>query len=278
MKEIKIWKMILIYIGTTFFVVFGVTIYSFFKGTSEMNDLQLSFILSLSVLIVTLISGRVGIKLAKERFNNFKKVASVKEIIIVVATQIFLSIGLSNLSLGFVAITDKNKALEVANDTFGNPANNTELVIFLISIVIIAPILEEIIFRRIVFKRLNMKFSFIFSAIISSLIFGIGHEFLGILGAIVFGVACCLLYIKYNNLLVPIAVHVVNNLLSGIFTSISYFDGSLNEKVSVITSFDIKMNFVIGTILTVITLIIFIRFIITNKQYLKTNRSRLQIS
>ena len=278
MKEIKIWKMILIYIGTTFLVVFGVTIYSFFKGTPEMNDLQLSFILSLSVLIVTLISGRVGIKLAKERFNNFKKVASVKEIIIVVATQIFLSIGLSNLSLGFVAITDKNKALEVANDTFGNPTNNTELVIFLISIVIIAPLLEEIIFRRIVFKRLNMKFSFIISAIISSLIFGIGHEFLGILGAIVFGVACCLLYIKYNNLLVPIAVHVVNNLLSGIFTSISYFDGSLNEKVSVITSFDIKMNFVIGTILTAITLIIFIRFIITNKQYLKTNRSRLQIS
>lgn len=278
MKEIKIWKMILIYLGTTFLVVFGVTIYSFFKGTSEMNDLQLSFILSLSVLLVTLVSGRVGIKLAKERFNNFKKVASIREIIIVVATQIFLSIGLSNLSLGFVAITNKNKALEVANDTFGNPTNNTELVIFLISIVIIAPILEEIIFRRIVFKRLNMKFRFIISAIISSLIFGIGHEFLGILGAIIFGVACCVLYIKYNNLLVPIAVHVVNNLLSGIFTSISYFDGSLNEKVSVITSFDIKMNFVMGAILTTITLIIFIRFIIGNKQYLKTNRSRLQIS
>lgn len=277
MKEIKIWQMILIYLGTTFLVTFGVILYSFLKGIPEMNDLQLSFVLSLSVLLVTLISGRVGIKLAKERFNNFKKVASIKEIIIVVATQIFLSIGLSNLSLGFVSITNKNKALEVVNDTFGNPTNNKELLIFLISIVIIAPLLEEIIFRRIVFKRLNMRFSFIISAIISSSIFGIGHEFLGVLGAIVFGVACCLLYVKYNNLLVPITVHVVNNLLSGIFTSISYFNGSLNEKVSVITNSDIKMNFVIGTILTVITLIIFIRFIIGNKQYLKTNRGKLQI-
>ncbi|WP_434792973.1 hypothetical protein TPDSL_20850 [Terrisporobacter petrolearius] len=277
MKEIKIWKMILIYLGTSFLVIFGVTIYSFVKGTQEINDLYLSFVLSLSVLLVTLMSGRVGIKLAKERFNNFKKVDSIKEIIIVVATQIFLSIGLSNLSLGFVAINDKNKALEVANETFGNPTNNIELVIFLISVVIIAPLLEEIIFRRIVFKRLNMRFSFTISAIVSSLVFGIGHEFLGILGAIVFGVACCLLYIKYNNLLVPITVHVVNNLLSGVFTSISYFNGSLNEKVSVITNFDIKMNFVSGTILTAITLIIFIRFANANKQYIKTNKSRLQI-
>lgn len=277
MKEIKIWQMVLIWIGTEILVTIGYIIYSFYSLSMEINDVMLGFILPLATLIAILIFGRVNTKLVKERWSNFKQIANIKEILIVVATQIFLSIGLSNLSLGFLASTNMTKALEAANDTFGNPTTNKELVFFLISVVILAPLLEEIIFRKIVFKRLNLKLSFITSAVISSAIFGIGHELLAILGAIIFGVTCCVLYKKYNNLLVPIAVHFVNNLIAGTMLSVGYFQGTLNEQISDITNYDIKVSFMSGILLTTITMIIFIRFVMKNKQYLKREKTRLEV-
>lgn len=278
MKEIKIWQMVLIWIGTEILVTIGYIIYSFYSLSMEINDVMLGFILPLAVLIAIFMFGRVNTKLVKERWSNFKQIASIKEILIVVATQIFLSIGLSNLSLGVLASTNMTKALEAANDTFGNPTTNKELVFFLISVVILAPLLEEIIFRKIVFKRLNLKLSFITSAVISSAIFGIGHELLAILGAIVFGVTCCVLYRKYNNLLVPIAVHFVNNLIAGTMISVGYFQGTLNEQINVITNYDIKVSFISGMLLTTITMIIFIRFVMKNKQYLKREDTRLEVT
>lgn len=277
MKEIKIWQMVLIWIGTEILVTIGYIIYSLYSLSMEINDVMLGFILPLAVLIAISMFGRVNTKLVKERWSNFKQIASIKEILIVVATQIFLSIGLSNLSLGFLASTNMTKALEAANDTFGNPSTNKELVFFLISIVILAPLLEEMIFRRIVFKRLNLKLSFITSAVISSVIFGIGHELLAILGAIVFGVTCCVLYRKYNNLIVPIAVHFLNNLIAGTMISVGYFQGTLNEQINVITNYDIKVYFISGMLLTTITIIIFIRFVMKNKQYLKREKTRLEV-
>ena len=275
MKEIKIWQMVLIWIGTEILVTIGYIIYSLYSLSMEINDVMLGFILPLAVLIAISMFGRVNTKLVKERWSNFKQIASIKEILIVVATQIFLSIGLSNLSLGFLASTNMTKALEAANDTFGNPSTNKELVFFLISVVILAPLLEEMIFRRIVFKRLNLKLSFITSAVISSVIFGIGHELLAILGAIVFGVTCCVLYRKYNNLIVPIAVHFLNNLIAGTMISVGYFQGTLNEQINVITNYDIKVYFISGMLLTAIT--IFIRFVMKNKQYLKREKTRLEV-
>ena len=278
MKEIKIWKMALIWFGTTFLVFFGEIIYSLSDNSMEVNDILIAFILFLSMLLITLISGRVSVEIVKERWKNFKEVVSIKEILIVVATQLLLSIGLSSLGIGILASTNINKALELINNSFGNPTNNIDLVLWLITTVVLAPILEEIVFRRVLFKKLNKGLSFISSSVISSLIFGIAHESLNILGAVVFGVACCVLYKKYNNLLVPIALHLVNNLAGGIFSIIGYFSGTLNGTITTITNFHIKMYLILGISLTFITLIIFIRFVIKNKQYLETKERALQTS
>ncbi|MCU9812581.1 CPBP family intramembrane glutamic endopeptidase [Paraclostridium sp. AKS81] len=188
-----------------------------------------------------------------------------------VCTQIFLSFGLANLSIGILAIANQNKALELLNDSWGNPTNFMDLLLLLIVLVILAPILEEIVFRRVLFKRLNIRFSFIISSIASSLIFGLGHEYLGMLGAIAFGIACCVLYKKYNNLVVSISVHSLNNLFASIFTAISYFAGTLNVKITNITNLEITFYLISGGLVTLIGLVIFIKFIIKNKKYLVSN-------
>ena len=75
----------------------------------------------------------------------------------------------------------------------------------------------------------------------------------------------------------PIAVHFLNNLIAGTMISVGYFQGTLNEQINVITNYDIKVYFISGMLLTAITIIIFIRFVMKNKQYLKREKTRLEV-
>lgn len=277
MKEIKIWQMILIWGVSIISSIFGIMILVEVASINQdvlmnISDIWIEFTLFLLILIITLIFGRVNIKLIKERYSDFKNNVNIKEIISLVATQLLLSLGLSNLSTGIIAIIDKDKVLNMINDTSMLPTNNVELILCFISIVILAPVLEEITFRKVLFIRLSRKLGFVISAVISSLIFGIGHNSLGILGAIAFGIGCCILYRKYNNIAASITVHMVNNLIAGIIVIIVYFTNTLPVETTIITNSDINMYLITGSIGTIIALIIFVRFILKNKHFISRKK------
>lgn len=277
MKEIKIWQMILIWGISIISSIFGILILGEVASINQdvlmnISDIWIGFTLFLLILIITLIFGRVNIKLIKERYSDFKNNVNIKEIISLVATQLLLSLGLSNLSTGIIAIIDKDKFLNMINDTSMLPTNNVELILCFISIVILAPVLEEITFRKVLFIRLSRKLGFVISAVISSLIFGIGHGSLGILGAIAFGIGCCILYRKYNNIAASITVHMVNNLIAGIIVIIAYFTNPLTLETIIITNSDINMYLITGSIETIIALIIFVRFILKNKHFISRKK------
>ena len=156
MKEIKIWQMILIWGVSIISSIFGILILGEVASINQdvlmnISDIWIGFTLFLLILIITLIFGRVNIKLIKERYSDFKNNVNIKEIISLVATQLLLSLGLSNLSTGIIAIIDKDKFLNMINDTSMLPTNNVELILCFISIVILAPVLEEITFRNVLF-------------------------------------------------------------------------------------------------------------------------------
>lgn len=50
--------------------------------------------------------------------------------------------------------------------------------------------------------------------IISSFLFAIGHDFGGIVSAFLFGLCMCILYLKTDNILIPMTVHFINNITS----------------------------------------------------------------
>ena len=77
-------------------------------------------------------------------------------------------------------------------------------------IVIVAPIVEELLFRGIIFSRWANKWGVKRAVIFSSLLFAVLHVE-GTLGAFVFGVVMALLYMRTRTLLVPIACHMLNN-------------------------------------------------------------------
>jgi uncharacterized protein len=77
---------------------------------------------------------------------------------------------------------------------------------------LIAPILEEIIFRRIIFKKLYNHLPFIISAMISSVLFAFMHGDLPFfLSYFLIGFIFCYLYKRTNSILVPILTHMLMN-------------------------------------------------------------------
>jgi membrane protease YdiL (CAAX protease family) len=80
-----------------------------------------------------------------------------------------------------------------------------------ISAVVYAPIMEELIFRGFFLNRLTHKWGLKKAIMISSILFGLGHA--DIIGATIFGMIMCLLYIKTKSLLTGMAVHALNNLI-----------------------------------------------------------------
>lgn len=99
-------------------------------------------------------------------------------------------------------------------------SENTKEIIFIIKQVplmiilssIIGPILEEIIFRKIIFGSLYKRFNFFISALISSVIFGLAHmEFVHLLLYSAMGFTFAFLYVKTKRIIVPIIAHVSMN-------------------------------------------------------------------
>ena len=86
---------------------------------------------------------------------------------------------------------------------------------------VLGPILEEIVFRKIVFGTLHKRLNFFLSALISSLIFAVAHmEFIHILLYTAMGFTFAYLYVKTKRILVPIFAHVTMNTLVVLIQSI----------------------------------------------------------
>lgn len=84
----------------------------------------------------------------------------------------------------------------------------------LISIVILAPLIEELVFRYATINILSRKFNEIWCIIISSLFFSIMHfDFPFVFGYFLIGLVLSAIYVRTNRLLVSFFVHASMNLI-----------------------------------------------------------------
>lgn len=86
----------------------------------------------------------------------------------------------------------------------------------LINAIFISPIVEELLFRGVLFNCFNEYFNMSTSIILSAVLFAISHQVGGIISAFVFGLCMSILYLKTSNIVVPIFAHFLNNLFSQI--------------------------------------------------------------
>lgn len=101
---------------------------------------------------------------------------------------------------------------------------------------ILAPIAEEFVYRGLIFGYLR-RFGLFFSAIASSVFFGLGHANPGqLIYAVVYGIVLCVVTEKTGNLKTAILVHFFNNLIA--------FSGEYIITDSLL--FDIIYNLLLG--------------------------------
>ncbi|OCA84022.1 hypothetical protein A8F94_14900 [Bacillus sp. FJAT-27225] len=147
-----------------------------------------------------------------------KRKSTVKQSILAIIKWFFISI------VGFIVIATIKPLFypsEVSNSTRMTQA----IPLIVIPFVFIGPILEELIFRRIILPSFSKKFPILLSILFTSVIFAAWHMNLPSFpilfwGSIVFSCS----YYQTNRLSVPIAVHILWNLLSSAIALIgAYF-------------------------------------------------------
>ncbi|RAS75735.1 CPBP family intramembrane glutamic endopeptidase [Priestia endophytica] len=122
----------------------------------------------------------------------------------------------------FMALLAQGIASNIETNVFGvNPeSENTQNIMRLVEVVplliavvsIIGPILEEVVFRKIIFGSLYGRSNFFIAAIISSFIFALVHQdFSHLLVYMAMGLTFAFLYVKTSSILVPIFAHVSMN-------------------------------------------------------------------
>ena len=121
------------------------------------------------------------------------------------------------------------------------------LALYFFTVVILSPIIEELLFRGLFLRRFNKELNVTLAILISSVLFGVCHNFGGILGAILFGICVSILYIKSKNILVPIFAHFLNNLLSFLLalSGVEYLIQSNLAIIILIIILAIVSNFVL---------------------------------
>ncbi|WP_238100839.1 CPBP family intramembrane glutamic endopeptidase [Staphylococcus massiliensis] len=102
------------------------------------------------------------------------------------------------------------------------------MLLFVLTIGVITPILEELAFRGIFYHKIFKYGSFFLPLIIISLIFGSLHSPTDIVSLLIYfslGVILFLAYVKTKNILTSMLVHNMNNLIPALTLFILYLNG-----------------------------------------------------
>lgn len=99
--------------------------------------------------------------------------------------------------------------------------NNHNLIVTLISTSLIGPIIEELMFRGIIYNELKNKYSNMKAILITTIFFAVIHmNIIQILYAFALGFILIFVYEKYKNIKAPIILHMASNMTTTLFLPI----------------------------------------------------------
>ncbi|WP_042141883.1 CPBP family intramembrane glutamic endopeptidase [Paucisalibacillus sp. EB02] len=205
----RYWWVILTYIimqlsGALFILIFKPIIPEYILEASIYYSI-FSFTIG---LIIVLILMKPDMKMAQTRSSLFTVDIVLWSILGVIMAYVAQAVA--------VTIETNIFGMEPGSENTQGIMNITRTIpLFAIIPAIIAPILEEVIFRKIIFGSLYKRTNFFVAALLSAFIFGIIHEGLEhILIYASMGFVFAFLYVKTKKILVPIIVHMALNSIS----------------------------------------------------------------
>lgn len=100
----------------------------------------------------------------------------------------------------------------------------------LLNTIILAPIIEELIFRGVMLHRWSLKWGLREAIFVSSILFGLLH-LMSAIDAFLFGLVMCTLYLRTQSILVPIVFHILNNFGASLPTLFELINGNTTETL-----------------------------------------------
>lgn len=174
-----------------------------------------------------------------------KKEQTVKEretsitawsVLVVMAVALCVSL---NALIGFSGLDKFSQKYQQVAETLYSGGVLLEL----LTVGILGPVCEELIFRGLMFQRLCGYVKPVIAVVVSALMFGVYHgNIVQGVYAFVLGTVMALCYLRFQTLWAPIVIHVVANITSVCITEISIIGEAL-EKTNVL---------IVATIITTI--------------------------
>lgn len=229
LKKIKIYH-IAILIVVSYFVLYGLGM------VTDVINVKWLYVVIMAYFIIKLKDYSSDFR--EDLFNVFSEI-ELKYILVIVFSNIFFSYGMLYLAdecvvhfpaLNFlVGFYTPSMSLTGALPILGA----------FVSTVLISPISEELIFRGVFLNRLKLITPTIFAVLISSLLFAALHGFGSIISAFVFAVCMAILYLKTENICVPIVAHFLNNLFAELiriadYNNLLFTNGIVMSVVSIL--------------------------------------------
>ena len=195
---------------------------SLFCDFFGIYDPDLEYIFYFVFMILFFIFASFGTRGFKQDFDSlFKGINTFKVIMLAILNMLF-AITVSNLL--FDPFSSVNAFHMPLANAFHVPLANASMggglafVFELISAVCIAPISEELLFRGVLFNRIKIKKGVFVGMVVSSLLFSLGHFYgpqplIHVFTSFMFGMLMCVFFLKYDNILMNIAVHLIGNLM-----------------------------------------------------------------
>ena len=150
----------------------------------------------------------IDIRLFLQRTSNTKWLRLMG----LVLCLLLFSIGSSSL-IANLLIYVRPSLLKLNIASYDHKQSVFNWAIDILTTIVLAPIVEEILFRGILLSRWSSKWGMRKAALISALAFAIPH-LSDELGAFLFALCMTILYLRTQTLLIPIAAHALNNTIA----------------------------------------------------------------
>lgn len=261
-ERIKIRKLILIsFLLTLGFGILDALLWGFGRITIDTFLIQL--FIDLGLLIWFIIKFRNAGNTLFDFTEDVKPHFNWKEIILVIVIHLLITFGfifIIVLAASYISPDSINAILN--DDSAVIPEVFSSKLYYFITAVFLAPIVEEIVFRGIILNRLKVRWGTGAAIIISSVLFGILHFRMAIVGAIVFGVCMSLVYLRTRKILITMTIHFINNFFASILMFLPMGEANSTE---VLTLQDARtLGFVMGIPFTIISTILLILYVKKN--------------
>lgn len=205
--------------------------YSFFINVLHITEEQFVCFSSLVEIFINIVLILIFFIVYRGVFKSHMDEMSSIPNIQVTAISLIVGTGISGVSYLWIILaqnipTFQNSlsAMETVNKSIES-GSGLELIL---TVVIVAPLIEELLFRGIVFRSMQKVFPVWVSIMLSTIMFGVYHmNLIQAVYATFMGIVAGIIYYKTNRLKYPIIVHAANNFIDAMQSFISSKAGSL---------------------------------------------------